>query len=207
MRNPVSYPSSFALTVNTALVVGTITFLLVFSAGISDNPIIMSIAGFLGGLGNNLFLIATNLLIIVWGCRRRLWSILSLTLWLDLLVWATVQGTKLIAIAPWTLRPNGGPGGFPSGHATHSFAMAFLLTFLFPRFGWLWYACAAAISWSRLETYAHSGIQITAGIMLGMAIGWILVQRWQKNTGAGIRVSETNAPLSAPSPKEAYVFD
>ncbi|MDR3566015.1 MAG: phosphatase PAP2 family protein [Negativicutes bacterium] len=204
---PAHSQNMFALTINTAFAVGLATALLVLSVGITDNPHISGAADFLGGLGNDLFLLLTNGLLIGWAWRRRLKSIITLTLWLDFLVWLTVQGCKLVATAPWTLRPNGGPGGFPSGHATHSFAMAILLTFFFPRLGWLWYLCAAAISWSRLETFWHNDLQIIAGIILGVTIGWAMLARWLKQPEAAAFLPQGETPLPTVTSDQAYAAD
>ncbi|VBB05932.1 phosphatidic acid phosphatase type 2/haloperoxidase [Lucifera butyrica] len=189
MRDKSSWSKAMAM----ALLVGSITAGIVNGMPKSDNLTVFRIADFLGGPGNNLFLILTNFLIIGWAWRKRLRSIISLTLKLDFFVWVVVQGTKLIHFGPWTRRPNGGAGGFPSGHATHAFGMAFLLTLFFPRFSWVWYGLAAAISWSRVETDWHSGFQVTAGILFGVVIVCVLVGQWLKhpesyivkNTGDG----------------------
>lgn len=169
-----------------ALLVGVATSSMVLTMQPSRDYVFWSVGEFLGGMGNDLFLILSNLLIISWAWRKRLMSVIKLTLTLDLLVWMSVQGIKLLKLEPWYLRPNGGTGGFPSGHATHSFAMAFLLTLYFPRLAWLWYSCAAAISWSRVETDWHTGFQVIAGIVLGNVLVWVLVNRWLSHPDAAI---------------------
>ncbi|HWR44293.1 phosphatase PAP2 family protein [Sporomusa sp.] len=182
-----------------ALVVGVAISSIVLTIQPSQDYAVYSVGKFLGGMGNDLFLILSNLLIIGWAWRKRLTSIIKLTLTLDLFVLIFVQGLKLIHLEPWYLRPNGGTGGFPSGHATHAFAMAFLLTLYFPRLAWLWYSCAAAISWSRVETNWHTGFQVTAGIVLGIILVWRLVSRWLTHPDAVIIQSqlseEQNSPL------------
>lgn len=206
--SPFDPPNGFLPTISLALPVGVATTLLLLSAGIIHNPVIRSIAEALSGWGNDAFLIATNLLIFAWAWRHRLRSLIPLTLWLDFLVWLTVQGAKAaLTDASWALRPTGAPGGFPSGHATHSFAMAFLLTFLFPRLGWLWYLCAAAISWSRLEVYAHSDFQIITGIILGISLGWMLTARWLKHPEAAAFISPAAAVTTVFPAKPPYAAD
>jgi len=205
---PFSNLNRFNKTISMALITGMATIVLVVAVGLSKNPLAGSAADFLGGMGNDLFLILTNLLIIAWAWRRNMRSIAALTLWLDFLVWVTVQGSKLVSTAPWTLRPTGAPGGFPSGHATHSFAMAILLTFFFPRLGWLWNLCAAAISWSRLETLAHNEFQIAAGIILGITIGWAMLTRWLKQPEAAAFLPQRGeTPLPAAASDQAYVAE
>lgn len=176
--------NSFSKAFNWAVTIGCLTIIFVIFVGKSGNPYIWSFAQFIGSIGNDLFLISTNILIIVWAWRQRLRSIISLTLGVDLFVLIIVQGIKLLKISPWYLRPNGGAGGFPSGHATHAFGMAFLLTLFFPRFVWLWYAIAAAISWSRVETDWHTGFQVAVGVILGIIIVCGMVIRWLKHQNA-----------------------
>lgn len=199
---------TFGRAVRLALLVGIVTSIIVLNIDPSHNYVIWSVANFLGGTGNDLFLILSNLFIIGWAWRKRLTSVIKLTLTLDLFVWITVQGIKLIHLKPWYLRPNGGIGGFPSGHATHAFGMAFLLTLYFPRLAWLWYSCAAAISWSRVETDWHTGFQVTAGILLGVALVWGLVSRWLKHPDAVIIQSQPlekrNSPLDG---QQSYVVE
>jgi membrane-associated phospholipid phosphatase len=175
---------NFIKAFHWAVATGSLTILLVMCITKSGNQQILSFGNFLGGIGNDIFLISSNLLIIAWAWSRRLRSIITLTLGLDAVVWAGVQGIKLLKISPWYLRPNGGTGGFPSGHATHAFAMALLLTLFFPRLAWFWYACAAAISWSRVETDWHTGFQVAAGVILGISIACLFAGKWLKHPEA-----------------------
>ncbi|SDF86599.1 phosphatase PAP2 family protein [Sporomusa acidovorans] len=181
------------------IIFGLITIFIALWAKKSGNPYIWSIGNFLSGIGNDVFLIGTNIIILIWAWRQRTGSIIKLTLGIDLLVGILVQGIKSMKIYPWYLRPNGGEGGFPSGHATHAFAMAFLLAMFFPRFSWLWFTAAAAISWSRVETDWHSGIQVAAGVMLGVFIAWGMISAWLKyfeNTNADPTVESKNVQVS-----------
>ncbi|HWR07293.1 phosphatase PAP2 family protein [Sporomusa sp.] len=180
------HKNSFTKATELAVVVGIITSILVLTTQRSQNDTIWLVGNFLSSSGNDLFLVCTNLGIIGWAWRKQLMSVIKLTLLLDLSVWIFVQGIKLIHIYPWYLRPNGGTGGFPSGHATHAFAMAFLLTLYFPRLAWFWYACAAGISWSRVETEWHTGFQVIAGIVLGTGLVWLYVTRWMTHPEAAV---------------------
>jgi len=184
MKNEVSFNKTLAMT----LCIGVMTILLVLTVHKSNDPALLSVGTFLGGIGNDLFLILSNFMIIGWAWRKKLKSVITMTLLLDLGVWISVQGIKLLHIDPWYLRPNGGHGGFPSGHATHAFGMAFLLALFFPRFSGLWYACAMAISWSRVETDWHNGFQVTAGVILGVGLAWMLVAKWLKHPDAAIMI-------------------
>jgi len=182
----VNNKDSFLKTLALAMFFGLMTILLVLNVDRSHVYSIWIVGTFLSGIGNDLFLILTNILIIRWAWRKRLGSIIKLTLLLDLVVGVMVHSIKLLKLEPWYLRPNGGTGGFPSGHATHAFGMAFLLTMFFPRLGWLWYSCAAAISWSRVETDWHTGFQVAVGVILGVGIAWVLSTQWLKHPDADV---------------------
>jgi membrane-associated phospholipid phosphatase len=64
--------------------------------------------------------------------------------------------------------------GFPSGHTTFSFAMAWLLTQIYPRLAPLWYAVAVTIGWARVEGGAHFPYQVLWGAVFGTVIGWLI---------------------------------
>ncbi len=191
----------------TSLWVGLGTILLVLTVPQSNNYLIWSLGNFFSGLGNDLFLISTNLLIIYWARRHGLNRIIKLTLLSDFLVWVLVQGIKLLKIEPWCIRPNGGYGGFPSGHATHAFVMAFLLTMLFPRYAGLWYGCAAAISWSRIETGWHNGFQVTVGVVFGIVLAGVLVGRWLATSNFGMISRERAAVKNTLPAPRAYAAE
>lgn len=173
-----------------ALLIGIMTILLVLNVHKSNDATILAVGKFLGGIGNDLFLVISNLILISWAWRKKMKSVIKLTLLLDCLVFFFVQGIKLIKIDPWYLRPNGGQGGFPSGHATHAFGMAFLLAIFFPRFSGVWYICAMAISWSRVETDWHNGFQVAAGVILGIGLAWVLVAKWLAHPDAKVMIEQ-----------------
>lgn len=154
------------------------TIFLAFGYEISGEPQIYQTASFLSNAGNDIYLAAANALLICWSWRKKRYSIIKLTLGTDLGVWLAVQATKLIPFGAWALRPGGLPGGFPSGHAAHAFAMAILLTTYFPRTWWLWYPLAMAIAWSRIEVWAHTAPQVAAGVFYGVIISRLLINRW-----------------------------
>ena len=193
-----------------ALLVGMLVSTVVLTIQPSRDEWVWSTGNFLGSIGNDTFLILSNLFIISWAWRKRLRSVIKLTLMLDLFVWIFVQGIKMMHIEPWYLRPNGGTGGFPSGHATHAFAMAFLLTLYFPRFSWVWYSCAAAIAWSRVETDWHTGFQVTAGIVLGIILVCWLVIRWLDHPESAIiqlKTREAEPGAALPSGQQSYAAE
>lgn len=163
--------NGFRLAFELAVITGAITIALVYFIGQTDNPQLFNFATELGGIGNDIFLLITNGIIFTWAWRNNRRGVIGLTLAMDAAVWVIVQSIKLIPFGEWALRPNGDIGGFPSGHTTHAFAMAFALTTLFPRLGWIWYLCAGIISWSRVESAWHTPFQVTAGVFLGIAVG------------------------------------
>lgn len=62
--------------------------------------------------------------------------------------------------------------GFPSGHATFAFAIAWLVSERFPKLAPLWFGMATAIGWSRVEVHAHYPYQVFAGAIIGALIGY-----------------------------------
>lgn len=175
---------SFRLALMLALATGVVTIASVYLIGKTGGQQLYEFANELGGIGNDIFLVLTNALIIIWAWRKRMPEIIRLTLAMDAMVWIIVQPIKLIPFGEWALRPNGEIGGFPSGHTTHAFAMAFLLTVYFPRYAWLWFFCAGLISWSRVESAWHTPLQVTAGVFFGIAIGAAFVIYWFKRYGS-----------------------
>jgi membrane-associated phospholipid phosphatase len=81
---------------------------------------------------------------------------------------ACVEGLKRATRLP---RPDGDPTGFPSGHTSFVFAIAWLITQVYPRWAPLWYAVAVAVGWSRIEGHAHFPYQVLCGAALGTLIG------------------------------------
>lgn len=88
-------------------------------------------------------------------------------------------------------RPNGDPDGFPSGHTMFSFALAWLLTQVLPRWAPLWYAVAVSVGWARMEGLAHFPYQVLSGAALGTLIGWAVSRIRGRRTIAVIS-SETH---------------
>jgi membrane-associated phospholipid phosphatase len=176
MNQILEQSNGFRLALELSVVTGLITIALVYILGQTDNFQLFNFATQLGGIGNDIFLLVTNGIIFIWAWRRNMRGVIGLTLAMDAAIWAIVQSIKLIPFGEWALRPNGDIGGFPSGHTTHAFAMAFALTTLFPRFGWLWYLCAGIIAWSRVESAWHTPFQVAAGVFFGIAVGVMFIR-------------------------------
>lgn len=97
--------------------------------------------------------------------RRLLWWPLAA----GLATFLCVEGLKRATALP---RPDGAPTGFPSGHTTFAFALAWLLSLACPRLRLLWYGVAVWIGWARMEGLAHFPYQVLWGAVLGTLIGW-----------------------------------
>ena len=183
-RQDCQYTKSLKASSIIAALFGSITISLVFAYKSSGSQQIFHIARFLSDAGNNIFLLASNAILIFWALSRRRTSVIKLTLFLNLCVGIAVQLTKLIPFGEWALRPGALPGGFPSGHAAHAFAMAMLLTTFMPRTWWIWYLLASAIAWSRVELFEHTDLQVAAGVLFGVLITWSIISHWNKRQQA-----------------------
>ena len=129
---------------------------------------------------------------------------------LVLLLWRGAQGEKYCfwwvglttALTPlcveglkqWTRlpRPDGEPTGFPSGHTTFAFALAWLLMQAYPRVTPLWFAAAVTIGWSRVEGHAHFPYQVLCGAFLGTVIGGLITHKIAKPPSGAIFAPVTN---------------
>jgi len=116
-------------------------------------------------------------LLVLWrgahGAKRLLWWPLLAGLILPI----CVEGLKRATRLP---RPDGDPSGFPSGHTTTSFALAWLLMRAYPRGAPLWFGLAVSIGWSRIEGHAHFPYQVLCGAFLGTLIGGVITQKIAK---------------------------
>jgi len=61
--------------------------------------------------------------------------------------------------------------GFPSGHVAIAFGAATALADLHPSQKWTYYAGAALIGWSRVESGAHTWKDVLGGAAVGLGIG------------------------------------
>ncbi len=74
-------------------------------------------------------------------------------------------------ITGWLPFLNGGSGSqsFPSAHTATAFAMAVMLSSLYPRGRWLFFLMAVLVVGHRL----HSGAHYASDILAGAALGWL----------------------------------
>ena len=82
--------------------------------------------------------------------------------------------------------------GMPSSHAIVAFAAAAVLSRLFPRAWWLWYALAAGCAATRLLALGHFFSDTVVAAFLGYAVGVIMAR--SGGFGRALR----------PSPQPAY---
>lgn len=177
--------TKFAATVGMAMIIVALT---ASQTGMAE---ILKVAKVFSGAYNDTFLLATNGILFFLAYKKKSKSIFYLTLKVDTAVLLVVHSLKNMHLGGWALRPSGSPNGFPSGHTTHAFAMAFLMSVFYPRLAWLWYGSAAAISWSRIETNSHTGFQVTSGVIFGIGLAWFLVNRWLTHPEAAILDSDS----------------
>lgn len=80
-------------------------------------------------------------------------------------------GTAELLKPNLTVNDNGFQHSFPSGHTAIAFATATSLAELKPKHKWLFYAGAALIGWSRVESGAHTWRDTLGGAALGIGVG------------------------------------
>jgi membrane-associated phospholipid phosphatase len=64
--------------------------------------------------------------------------------------------------------------GFPSSHAVVAFAAAAILSAMFPRAKWVWYAAAVGCGVSRLLAHAHYLSDVVAAAAIGIGVAALL---------------------------------
>ena len=144
----------------------------------ADPPWTVRAAQLAGDFGSHTLyqsLMAVAAVLLLWrgargGPRFVLWWPLAVSVLTPL----CVEGLKRLTRLP---RPDGEATGFPSGHTTFAFALAWLLARAYPRTAAVWYAVAVAIGWARVEGHAHFSYQVLCGAALGTLIGWGIRRR------------------------------
>ena len=116
-----------------------------------------------------LYLLGSVLLLWLWSnqAREGQWRVFDFLASALLLV----MGLKMLTGWP---RPLGGIDGFPSGHTTLAFGLAWLVAQTRPRLAPLWYAVAFLVGWARVEVKAHFDYQVLVGAALGCVLGWLV---------------------------------
>lgn len=63
---------------------------------------------------------------------------------------------------------------FPSGHSVTAFALAFVLSRVYPRYALLFYGLAVLVAISRVYLAKHFPSDVVAGAAIGILAGWIV---------------------------------
>lgn len=160
-----------------AVLVMASAFLVLFP----DNSVPDKFAHFFSDGFNEGFQILAHLLIFFTAWRYRSWRPVQLDVGVTLLLNSGLQLAKNFLIAEIAVRPSGGYGGFPSGHSAATFSLAFLLSLYYPRLWRVWYTAAALVAWSRVQTNAHTELQIAAGMIFGTLVAYGFAKKmWQE---------------------------
>ncbi len=96
------------------------------------------------------------------------------------------------------VKPFSGASSFPSGHATEAFAVASVIATRYDS-GWVKgvaYGSAALVGFARIHHQAHFLSDVTAGALIGTAVGRAVVHRNVEDAGERRRL--TVAPLLGP---------
>ncbi len=65
---------------------------------------------------------------------------------------------------------------FPSGHTTTSFALAYVFTAFYPRFGPVFFITASLIGTGRIVGESHFPSDVMGGAFLGVVTGWAMLR-------------------------------
>ena len=67
---------------------------------------------------------------------------------------------------------------FPSNHAANIFGQAILLTFIYPKWKWVYLSFALFIGYSRIYVGVHYPADVIAGALFGSACGGVVYVCW-----------------------------
>jgi membrane-associated phospholipid phosphatase len=168
---------------------------------VGGDAAIHQFARFASNLLNTLFLTCGILTLLVLAYLRRSkaeFLRLASVMLTETAIVQIIQKTSFYVFGYWP-RPSGKDGGFPSGHAAASCALAFLLTERLPKGAPLWYAIAALITWSRVEAGAHYPYQIVCGAILGLGVAAVFARRTPVPVPAPVEAAGTERIDAAPS--------
>jgi len=112
----------------------------------------------------------------------RLWqlvlAVVTALIASDGIVKPLVHRPRPFVVQPGLVRILGNPPGgssFPSAHAAAAFAAAWVLSELFPAGRAAFWTLAALIAISRVYVGAHYPLDVMAGALLGVAVGWFVL--------------------------------
>ena len=180
-------PTNLATLTTKAVSVYCFTLLAALFVLFPDNSRPDQFAHFLSDQVNDGFQIFAHLLMFFTGWRLRSWQPVVYDITVALLVTSVVQLSKRFLIADIAIRPSGGYEGFPSGHASATFSLAFVLSIYYPRLWWIWYCIAGLVTWSRIQTNAHTELQIAAGMLFGSMVAYsvaLIMKSWKQGDGS-----------------------
>jgi undecaprenyl-diphosphatase len=68
---------------------------------------------------------------------------------------------------------------FPSSHAVNNFAGAYFFTYFYPKVKYGLYVGASLMALSRVFCGVHYPFDIFGGMIIGLIIGWIVIEIWK----------------------------
>lgn len=92
-------------------------------------------------------------------------------------------GTAELLKPSFDIDDSGHVHSFPSGHTAIAFATATSLAQIQPKHKWLYYAGAALVGWSRVESDAHTWSDVLGGAALGFGAG-----KWSMGSTDGLLI-------------------
>ncbi|NLG83245.1 MAG: phosphatase PAP2 family protein [Firmicutes bacterium] len=138
----------------------------------STHPIVATGFGLLTYLGDGLFALLVT--VAIWAWERRRLKVPAQTaralFWTCLSSGILAQIIKHLVRRPRPLTHT--PTSFPSGHTATAFAMAVVLTWRWPRLGWLFWLLATLVGISRIVLGQHYPLDTLAGALLGTLTAW-----------------------------------
>jgi undecaprenyl-diphosphatase len=72
---------------------------------------------------------------------------------------------------------------FPSGDAALAFAVAAAMTWLSPRWGWVFYLTALVTAVERVLENAHHVSDVAVGALIGVLSAWMVIAAWERYVG------------------------
>jgi membrane-associated phospholipid phosphatase len=130
------------------------------------------------------YIVVTVALLLLTAVRHRSNQLVTRALDVIVCSFLVTQSMHLLFHLP---RPSGRTGvfsqGFPSGHTTFAFALAWVILDIYPPLAPFWFALAVAIGWSRIAAHEHFPYQVICGAVIGATVGW-----WVSHAPQGVIV-------------------